>query len=102
MISLKDYITEEEIKPYRFVYLWFDDPDDPDDPESTADDFISEGKKLGLKDTKLMLAGPTQTLIRRAKDLYMAKMMIKDFQLMKILQFLLGLLLQEENPGWIY
>ena len=32
MISLKDYITEAEIKPYRFVYLWFDDPDDPDDP----------------------------------------------------------------------
>jgi ribosomal protein S6--L-glutamate ligase len=58
MLSLKNYITEEkEIKPYRFVYLWFDDPDDPDDPESTADDFIDEGEKLGLKGYKVDVSG---------------------------------------------
>ena len=56
MISLKDYITEE-VKPYRFVYLWFDDPDDPDDPESTADDFIDEGENLGLKGYKVDVSG---------------------------------------------
>ena len=44
-------------KPYRFVYLWFDDPDDPDDPESTADDFIDEGEKLGLKGYKVDVSG---------------------------------------------
>ena len=56
MISLKDYITEE-VKPYRFVYLWFDDPDDPDDPESTANDFIDEGENLGLKGYKVDVSG---------------------------------------------
>ena len=45
MISLKNYITEDKIKPYRFVFLWHDQPDDPDDPEATADDFIKEGTK---------------------------------------------------------
>ena len=67
MISLKDYITEEEIKPYRFVYLWFDDPDDPDDPESTADDFISEGKKLELKGYKVDVSGAYSDLDSKGK-----------------------------------
>ena len=58
MISLNDYITEDKNnKPYRFVYLWFNDPDDPDDPESTADDFINEGEKLGLKGYKVDISG---------------------------------------------
>lgn len=50
---------QEEIneKLYRFVYLWFDDPEDPDDPEVTADDFITQGEKIGLKGYKVDIAG---------------------------------------------
>lgn len=54
--SGKTVITEEE-KSYRFVYLWYDDPEDPDDPEATADDFIKEGEKLGLKAFKVDIQG---------------------------------------------
>jgi len=54
--SGKTVITEEE-KSYRFVYLWYDDPEDPDDPEATADDFIKEGEKLGLKAFKVDVQG---------------------------------------------
>ncbi len=52
----KTVITEEE-KSYRFVYLWYDDPEDPDDPEATANDFIKEGEKLGLKAFKVDVQG---------------------------------------------
>ncbi len=54
--SGKTVITEED-KSYRFVYLWYDDPEDPDDPEATADDFIKEGEKLGLKAFKVDVQG---------------------------------------------
>ena len=57
MISLKNYITEDKDKPYRFVFLWHDALDDPDDPEATADDFIREGAKLGLKAYKTEVTG---------------------------------------------
>jgi ribosomal protein S6--L-glutamate ligase len=60
MKSFGKHLAEQDSstpKPYRFVYLWFDDPDDPDDPESTADDFISEGEKLGLKGYKVDVSG---------------------------------------------
>ena len=67
MISLKDYITEEEIKPYRFVYLWHDMPDDPDDPEVTADDFIREGGNLGLKGYKVDVLGAYSELDSKGK-----------------------------------
>ena len=79
MISLKDYITEEEIKPYRFVYLWFDDPDDPDDPESTADDFISEGKKLELKGYKVDVSGAYSDLDSKGKRFISGKDDAKGF-----------------------
>jgi len=68
MLSLKNYITEEkEINPYRFVYLWFDDKEDPDDPEATADDFIKEGTKLGLKGYKIEVAGAHTVLDSKGK-----------------------------------
>ena len=68
MLSLKNYITEEkEIKPYRFVFLWHDQPDDPDDPEATADDFISEGAKLGLKAYKTEVTGAYTILDSKGK-----------------------------------
>ena len=58
MKSFGKHLAEQSNeKPYRFVYLWFDDPDDPDDPESTADDFIDEGEKLGLKGYKVDVSG---------------------------------------------
>ena len=60
MISFGKHLAEQDSstpKPYRFVYLWFDDPDDPDDPESTADDFIDEGENLGLKGYKVDVSG---------------------------------------------
>jgi RimK family alpha-L-glutamate ligase len=44
-------------KPYRFVFLWHDAQDDPDDPEATADDFLREGVKLGLKAYKTEVTG---------------------------------------------
>ena len=52
----KTVITEEE-KTYRYVYLWYDDPEDPDDPEATADDFIKEGESVGLKGFKVDVQG---------------------------------------------
>ena len=60
MKSFGKHLAEQDSstpKPYRFVYLWFDDPDDPDDPESTADDFIDEGENLGLKGYKVDVSG---------------------------------------------
>lgn len=54
--SGKTVITEED-KSYRFVYLWYDDPEDPDDPEATANDFLKEGEKLGLKAFKVDIQG---------------------------------------------
>lgn len=47
----------EKEASYKFVYLWYDDPEDPDDPEKTADDFIAEGEKLGLKGFKVDVQG---------------------------------------------
>ena len=51
--KFRDFITEGEIKPYRFVLIWYDDPEDPDDPEKTADKIIEEGKKLGCTGFKV-------------------------------------------------
>ena len=65
-------------KPYRFVYLWFDDPDDPDDPESTADDFISEGEKLGLKGYKIDVSGAYSELDSGGKRFIYGKDNDKD------------------------
>tara|TARA_B100001094_G_scaffold80988_1_gene77203 strand:- start:6311 stop:7381 length:1071 start_codon:yes stop_codon:yes gene_type:complete len=47
----------ENSSNYKFVYLWYDDPEDPDDPEKTADDFIEEGEKLGIKAFKVDIQG---------------------------------------------
>jgi len=58
----------EKTKTYRFVYLWYDDPEDPDDPEKTADDFIKEGEKLGLKSFKVDIQGAYSDL--EGKDRY--------------------------------
>ena len=55
--KFRDFITEGEIKPYRFVLLWYDDPQDPEDPEKTADKIIEEGKKLGCTGFKVDIDG---------------------------------------------
>ena len=43
--KFKEFIAEEKLKPYRYVMIWYDDPEDPDEPEKTADKIIEEGKK---------------------------------------------------------
>ena len=60
--KFRDFITEGEIKPYRFVLVWYDDPEDPDDPEKTADKIIEEGKKLGCKGFKVDIDGAYSSL----------------------------------------
>ena len=55
--KFNEYISEGEIKPYRFVLIWYDDPEDPDEPEKTADKIIDEGKKLGCTGFKVDING---------------------------------------------
>ena len=65
----KTVITEEE-KTYRYVYLWYDDPEDPDDPEATADDFIKEGDSVGLKGFKVDVQGAYSDLEDGVRYIY--------------------------------
>lgn len=65
-----EVLSEEEGKTYRFVYLWYDDPEDPDDPEATADDFIKEGEKLGLKAFKVDVQGAYSDLENGVRYIY--------------------------------
>ena len=44
-------------RDYRFVYIWYDDPEEKESGEKTADLFIKEGEKLGLKAFKIEVAG---------------------------------------------
>ena len=60
----------EKTKTYRFVYLWYNDPEDPDDPEKTADDFIKEGEKLGLKSFKVDIQGAYSDLEGNDRYIY--------------------------------
>ena len=60
--KFREFITEGEIKPYRFVLIWYDDPEDPDDPEKTADKLIEEGKKLGCTGFKVDIDGAYSSL----------------------------------------
>ena len=55
--KFREFISEEKTKPYRFVLIWFDDPEDPDEPEKTADKIIDEGKKLGCTGFKVDING---------------------------------------------
>ena len=55
--KFKEFIAEEKIKPYRYVMIWYDDPEDPDEPEKTADKIIEEGKKLGCTGFKVNIDG---------------------------------------------
>ena len=55
--KFNEFIAEGEIKPYRFVLIWYDDPEDPDEPEKTADKIIEEGKKLGCSGFKVDIDG---------------------------------------------
>ena len=68
--KFRDFITEGEIKPYRFVLIWYDDPEDPDDPEKTADKIIEEGKKLGCKGFKVDIDGAYSSLDEESKQRY--------------------------------
>jgi len=65
-----EVLSEEEGKTYRFVYLWYDDPEDPDDPGATADDFIKEGEKLGLKAFKVDVQGAYSDLENGVRYIY--------------------------------
>ena len=76
-IHLKE---QESSKSYRFVYLWFDDPEDPDDPESTADDFISQGEKLGLTGYKVDVSGAYSELNKDGKRFIYGKEDKKGFE----------------------
>ena len=55
--KFREFISEEKTKPYRFVLIWFDDPEDPDEPEKTANKIIDEGKKLGCTGFKVDING---------------------------------------------
>jgi len=69
-VERKRTVLKEEEKTYRFVYLWYDDPEDPDDPEATADDFIKEGEKLGLKAFKVDVQGAYSDLENGVRYIY--------------------------------
>ena len=69
-VERKETVLKEEEKTYRFVYLWYDDPEDPDDPEATADDFIKEGEKLGLKAFKVDVQGAYSDLENGVRYIY--------------------------------
>jgi len=69
-VERKRTVLKEEEKTYRFVYLWYDDPEDPDDPEATADDFIKEGEKLGLKPFKVDVQGAYSDLEDGVRYIY--------------------------------
>ncbi len=70
MEKFKSFITEAEDKPYRFVMIWYDDPEDPDDPEKTVDEFISEGKKIGCKGFKVDISGAYSDLVDDKRYIY--------------------------------
>jgi len=56
--KFKSFITEEEKEQsYKFVVLWYNDPNDPDNSEINADEIMSVGKKLGLKGFKVEVDG---------------------------------------------
>jgi ribosomal protein S6--L-glutamate ligase len=57
--KFKSFITEEKgnEKPYRFVTLWYNDPNDPDNSEINADEIMSVGKSMGLKGFKVDVDG---------------------------------------------
>ena len=55
--KFNEFIAEGEIKPYRYVLIWYDAPEDPDEPEKTADKIIEEGKKLGCSGFKVDIDG---------------------------------------------
>ena len=64
MQKFSEYRTNKPIvkeqsneKDYRFVYIWYDDPEEKESGEKTADLFIKEGEKLGLKAFKIEVAG---------------------------------------------
>ena len=64
MQKFSEYRTSKPIvkeqsneKDYRFVYIWYDDPEEKESGEKTADLFIKEGEKLGLKAFKIEVAG---------------------------------------------
>ena len=69
-VERKRTVLKEEEKTYRFVYLWYDDPEDPDDPEATADDFVKEGEKLGLKAFKVDVQGAYSDLEDGVRYIY--------------------------------
>jgi len=60
----------EKVASYKFVYLWYDDPEDPDDPEKTADDFIKEGEKVGLEGFKVDIQGAYSDLEGSTRYIY--------------------------------
>ena len=59
MEKFKSFITEKEDnkQPYRFVVLWYNDPNDPDNSEINADEIMSVGKSMGLKGFKVDVDG---------------------------------------------
>ena len=70
MENFKTFIAEEEIKPYRFVLIWYNDLEDPDEPEKTADKIIEEGKKLGCTGFKVDIDGAYSTINEENKQRY--------------------------------
>jgi len=50
MEKFKSFITEADIKPYRFLNLIHDTPDDPN---TTGDQMVDEAKKLGINSYQL-------------------------------------------------
>lgn len=58
----KSLLEEDKKKPYRFVVIWYDDPEDPDDPEKTANEMIVEGKKIGCEGFKVDIDGAYSSL----------------------------------------
>ena len=58
MEKFSSFITEQEKEQsYKFVVLWYNDPNDPDNSEINADEIMSAGKKLGLKGFKVEVDG---------------------------------------------
>ena len=73
--KFRDFITEGEIKPYRFVLIWYDDPEDPDDPEKQPTRLLKKAGSWVAKDLKLILMVLTPVLMMKMdKDMFTIKM----------------------------
>ena len=55
MEKFSEFITEAKDEPYRFVLIWYDDPDDPDEDETNMFRAKMQTKRNPQEDEELQL-----------------------------------------------